>query len=95
VAVDVFVVDTAGAGDALAIGHELRTAGIAAGRAYDDRSMRAQMKAADRSGAAVAVIVGPDERSARTVVVRPLRGGDGQTVVARAELIEHLEKVLS
>jgi histidyl-tRNA synthetase len=92
---DVFVVDTAGAGDALTIGHELRAAGFATGRAYDDRSMRAQMKAADRSGAAVAVIIGPDERSAGTVVVRPLRGGDGQSVVARAELIEHLEKVLS
>jgi histidyl-tRNA synthetase len=93
--VDVFVVDTAGAGDALTIGHELRTAGFATGRAYDARSMRAQMKAADRSGAAVAVIIGPEERSAGTVVVRPLRGDDGQTVVTRAELIEHLEKVLS
>jgi hypothetical protein len=41
------------------------------------------------------VIVGPDERSAGTVVLRPLRGDDGQTMVARAELIEHLEKVLS
>ena len=42
------------------------------------------MKAADRSGAAVAVIIGDDERAAGTVVVRPLRGGDGdQTVVAR------------
>jgi histidyl-tRNA synthetase len=94
-AVDVFIVDTAGAGDALIVGHELRAAGLAAGRAYDSRSMRAQMKAADRSGAAVAVIIGPDERAAGTVVVRPLRGGGDQTVIARTELLEHLEKVLS
>jgi histidyl-tRNA synthetase len=93
--VDVFVVDTAGAGDALVLGHELRTAGFTAGRAYDERSMRAQMKAADRSGATVAVIIGPDEHAAGTVVVRPLRGGGEQAVIARAELLEHLEKVLS
>jgi histidyl-tRNA synthetase len=92
---EVFIVDTAGAGDALALTHELRVAGVAAGRAYDKRSMKAQMKAADRSGAAVAVIVGPDERAAGTVVVRPLRGGGEQTSVARSELLEHLEKVLS
>ena len=53
------------------------------------------MKAADRSGAAVAVIIGPDEQAAGTVVVRPLRGGGDQTVIARRELLEHLEKVLS
>ena len=45
--------------------------------------MKAQMKAADRSGAAVAVIVGADELAAGTAVVRPLRGdGDAGRVVA-------------
>ena len=34
-------------------------AGISADRSFDQRSMKAQMKAADRSGADVAVIVGP------------------------------------
>ena len=63
--------------------HELRAAGIAAGRAYDSRSMKAQMRAADRSGAAVVVIIGPEERDAGTVVVRPLRGGGEQTVIPR------------
>jgi histidyl-tRNA synthetase len=93
-AADVFVVDTAGAGDALLLTDELRAAGIAASRAYDNRSMKAQMRAADRSGAALVVIIGPDERAAGTVVVRPLRGGE-QAVIARAELLEHLEKAQS
>ena len=53
------------------------------------------MKAADRSGAAVAVIIGPDEHAAATVVVRRLRGGGDQAVIARTELLEHLEKLLS
>jgi histidyl-tRNA synthetase len=93
-AVDVFVVDTSGEDDGLVITQELQRAGIAAGRAYDRRSMKAQMRAADRSGAAVALIVGPDERAAGTVVVRPLRGGD-EVVIPRRELLEHLEKLLS
>jgi histidyl-tRNA synthetase len=38
--------------------------------------MKSQLKAADRSGALVALIVGPDESSSGTVVVRPLRRGD-------------------
>jgi histidyl-tRNA synthetase len=92
--VEVFVVDTAGADDGLVISQELQRAGIATGRAYEHRSMKAQMRAAHRSGAAVAVIVGPDERAAGTVVVHPMRGGDGQAVIARPELLEHLEKQL-
>jgi histidyl-tRNA synthetase len=48
--------------------------------------MKAQMKAADRSGAAFAVIVGSDELAAGSVVVRPLRGGE-QATVARADLL--------
>jgi histidyl-tRNA synthetase len=95
--VDVFVVDTTGGLEALAITEELRRAGHSADRAYDNRSMKAQMKAADRSGAAVAVIVGDDERAAGTAVVRTLRhhAGEAQTVVARSELLTHLEALLT
>ena len=90
-----FVVDTTGGREALVITEEVRRAGRSADRAYDGRSMKAQMKAANRSGAAVAVIVGDDERAAGTAVVRPLRGrADEQTVVARADLLTHLEAVL-
>lgn len=89
-AVDVFVVDTTGGASALAICDELRRAGLRADRAFDGRSMKSQMKAADRSGAAVAVIVGDDESAAGTAVVRPLRGGGDQHAVARADLRDHL-----
>jgi histidyl-tRNA synthetase len=64
---------------------ELRAAGISADRAFEHRSMKAQMKAADRSGADYAVIIGPDEVAAGAAVVRPLRGGE-QTTVPRADL---------
>jgi histidyl-tRNA synthetase len=59
---------------------ELRQAGLRADRAFDGRSLKSQMKAADRSGARVALIVGPDEVAAGTVALRPLRGGDQRTV---------------
>jgi histidyl-tRNA synthetase len=88
--VDVFVVDTTGGAVALSITEELRAAGISADRAFDGRSMKAQMKAADRSGAATAVIVGDDELAAGTVLVRPLRDDGEQATVGRTELVERL-----
>lgn len=96
--VDVFVVDTTGGLEALRLTAELRAAGIRAGRAYENRSMKSQMKVADRSGAAVALIVGTNELEEGTVVVRPLRQHDtdrgAQTAVARTDLIPHLRNLL-
>jgi histidyl-tRNA synthetase len=57
--------------------------------------MKSQMKAADRSGAAFAVIIGGDELAAGVVTLRPLRGGDEpQRQIPRHELLAHLDKVL-
>jgi len=94
-AVDVFVVDTTGGREALMITDEVRAAGLRADRAYENRSMKSQMKAADRSGAAIAVLVGSDELAAGTVTVRPLRGDGEQRAVPRNELTSHLRKLLS
>ncbi|MBC8364751.1 MAG: histidine--tRNA ligase [Actinobacteria bacterium] len=88
--VDVFVVDTCGGDEAVLLTDEVRRAGLRCDRAWDDRSMKAQMKAADRSGAAIAVIIGEDERSGGNVTVRDLRGGAGQETLARTDLIENL-----
>jgi histidyl-tRNA synthetase len=56
--------------------------------------MKSQMKAADRSGASLAVIVGSDELAAGQAIVRPLRGGGEQTVVARPDLLPTIRKHL-
>lgn len=90
--IDVFVVDTTGGLEALRLTTELRAAGWRADRSYEQRSMKSQMKQADRSGAAYAVIVGSNELAAGTVVLRPLRSGDGQEAVARTDLLDHLTK---
>lgn len=86
--VDAFVVDTTGGAAALAICDELRRAGLGADRAFDNRSMKSQMKAADRSGAAVAVIVGSDEAEAGNAIVRPLRAGGDQRTVSRSDVLD-------
>ncbi len=83
---DAFVVDVAGGTAARDLVGELRRAGLAADRAYDGRSLKSQLKQADRSGATVALIVGPDEQSSGTVALRPMRGGD-QRPVARADVV--------
>ncbi len=93
--VDVFVVDTTGGLQALAITAALRAEGISADRAYDNRSMKSQMKGADRSGARVAVIVGSNELDDGVVTIRPLRGDDLQFTTPRTDLIDSVKKALS
>jgi histidyl-tRNA synthetase len=86
-ALDAFVVDVAGGACARDLTAELRRAGLRADRAFDGRSMKAQMKLADRSGARVALIVGPDELAAGTVSLRPLRTASDQQIVALNDVI--------
>jgi histidyl-tRNA synthetase len=93
VEVDVFVVDTTGGSHALELTDALRAAGLSSDRAFDNRSMKSQMKAADRSGARYAVIIGSDEAAAGSVIVRPLRDRADQSVVARTDLIPHLKSL--
>ena len=90
----VWIVDTSGSGNALVLADRLRRAGIATDRSYDDRSMKAQMKAANRSGARLALIVGPDEHAAGTVTLRPLRGDGEQRTVPSSEVAAAVLAVL-
>jgi histidyl-tRNA synthetase len=71
-AVDVFVVDVTGT-VALGLVHELREAGVRADRAFDNKSMKAQFKLANRSGAALAVVIGPKELERGIAKVQSLR----------------------
>jgi histidyl-tRNA synthetase len=68
-----FVVDVTGGGHARAIVERLRSAGLYVERAYDNRSMKSQLKAADRSGAPIALLVGPEEVASGQVTLRELR----------------------
>ena len=57
------------------------------------RSMKSQMKQADRAGARVALIIGEQEVVDGTVVVRDLSLAQ-QEAVARADVSERVRKIL-
>ncbi len=79
---DVFVVALGGAAEraAFVLTQTLRQAGLAADFALGGRSMKAQMKAADRSGARRTVILGDDELAAGEAQLRDLDTGDQRAV---------------
>jgi histidyl-tRNA synthetase len=87
--VDVFVIDTAGGDAARDITHELRAAGIASDRTFDNRSWKAQLKAAQRAGASLAVSVEPDG-----ITVRTLKEKGEAERVERADVVDHVRKRL-
>jgi histidyl-tRNA synthetase len=92
---DAFVVDFAGGESARHLTAALREAGLAADRAFDGRSMKAQFKAADHSGAALALVVGPEERAAGTVQIKPLRTDDEQWPVPLADAVAAVRRALA
>jgi histidyl-tRNA synthetase len=89
--VDVFVVVADGslATDAWRLVQTLRRAGVPADQAFDARSVKAQFKAADRSGARWALVLGPEEAARDTVTVKDLAGGE-QREVAREHVVNAL-----
>ena len=91
--VDVFVVDVVDGTHAVALTHELRAVGVRTDRAFDGRSMKSQMKQADRTGAQLALIVGEQEAHDKTVTVRDLVTSQ-QDVVARADVVQHVRKII-
>ncbi len=92
---DTFVVDVVDGTAARDLTHELRAAGLSADRRFGGGSMKSQMKAAGRSGALVALIVGEDETAASEVTLRPLHGDGEQRRVARAEIVSAVREALA
>jgi histidyl-tRNA synthetase len=74
---------------ALALVRDLRQAGVGALLPFGDRSLKSQLKAADKSGVAYAVIVGEGELQSGQWTVRSLADSSQQTV-ARAGLVDWL-----
>jgi histidyl-tRNA synthetase len=85
-----YVVDTTGGESAVLLTAELRRAGLRVDRGFDDRSMKSQMKTADRSGALVALLIGPKELAGESVTFRPLRDDGDQRSVARSDIVAEL-----
>ena len=80
--VDVFLVAVGDAAvkEGLAIVTRLRAAGIAADLDHESRGMKGQMKAANRSGARYAAILGDEELAAGEITLRDMSSGEQERV---------------
>lgn len=67
----------------------LRRSGVRADMAYGDRGMKGAFKAADRSGAAVTLVIGSDELASGTVVVKTMTDGE-QHPIPLYSVVEHV-----
>lgn len=90
--VDVFIVDTTGGLEALRLSWMLRSDGLRVDRSFGNKSMKSQMKAADRSGAEFAVIIGPEELESGTAILRSLREHHDQIAVGISDLSSRLRE---
>jgi histidyl-tRNA synthetase len=68
--------------DVLTLVTALRRAGVRADMAFGSRGLKGAMKAADRSGARFAVLIGAEEKHNATVRIKDLRDGEQQDVAA-------------
>lgn len=90
---EVFVVTAgqAAAAEAFQLLFKLRSAGIPADKDYLNRSMKAQMKYAGKTGARYVLIIGDEELKQDVVLVRDMRAG-AQETVKTGEVVSYLEK---
>jgi histidyl-tRNA synthetase len=68
--------------DVLALVTALRRAGVRADMAFGSRGLKGAMKAADRSGARFAVLIGAEEKRNATVRIKDLGDGEQRDVAA-------------
>ncbi|WP_132993488.1 histidine--tRNA ligase [Gordonia zhaorongruii] len=80
--VDVFGVPLGAAAkeEMVAVAGLLRDAGVRVDLAYGDRGLKGAMKAADRSGARLALVLGERELEGRTIEVKDLSNGEQEKV---------------
>ena len=79
---------------ALALLRDLRRAGLEAHMEYEGRSIKSQMKRADRLKAAFALILGDDELAAGVVSVKDMTKG-GQARVSRDAVVDHCRALVA
>ena len=89
---EVFVAVPVGEGRlaALRLAGRLRALGVAADLDLEGRSLKAQMRAADRIGARVVLLYGPDEESRGSVRWKPMRGEGVEEDVTVDEALRRL-----
>jgi histidyl-tRNA synthetase len=79
---------------ALALLRDLRRGGLEAHMEYEGRSIKSQMKRADRLKAAFVLIVGDDELAASVVSVKNMTTGE-QARVPRDAAVDHCRALVA
>jgi histidyl-tRNA synthetase len=79
---------------AMQLVRDLRTAGLGAVLAFGNRSLKAQLKSADKADLAFALILGEQELVAGTIIVRDMRTSE-QTPVPLSEVVSWLQNALA
>jgi histidyl-tRNA synthetase len=74
--------------------HELRKAGIVVDKDYQDRKVKAQLKAADRLNAKFVAILGDDELAKEVINIKEMSTGE-QTEVPLHSVVDYLKERLS
>ncbi|PZS35953.1 MAG: histidine--tRNA ligase [Pseudonocardiales bacterium] len=93
---DVFIVPLGDAAKrrAVLLAADLRTAGVRTDLVYGDRGLKGAMRAADRSGATYAVVVGERDLEGGSAQLKDLASGE-QVTVPLADLVPTLKEKLS
>jgi histidyl-tRNA synthetase len=74
------VFDPSGLEKGLLLAQALRQAGFSGEAPFVVKSVKSQMRAADKSEARFCLVLGPDELAQNTIVVKDMRGGGQETV---------------
>jgi histidyl-tRNA synthetase len=77
----------------LALAHQLRLEGLKVTSQLSADKLGKQFKYADRIGARIAIVLGPDEAANQQVSLKDLRTGE-QSTVAQTALVESIQKLL-
>ena len=72
---------------------QLRAAGVRVDLAYGDRGMKGAMRAADRSGASIALVAGDRDIEAGTIGVKDLSNGEQVDIASDAVVAEVLSRL--
>jgi histidyl-tRNA synthetase len=75
------------------LGEQLRAAGVRVDLAYGDRGLKGAMRAADRSGARLALVAGDRDIEAGTVGVKNLTTGEQVDVPTDSVVAEVLSQL--
>jgi histidyl-tRNA synthetase len=94
-AVDVFVAGVTGedAPHVLRLTHELRDAGVRVEYSFKQDGLGKQLKLADARGAALAIVIGPDDRARGEVQIKDLVG-KSQRAVAATEVVGEVRRLV-